>query len=52
MISYSGNLETKLFLLLPMEWEPYILNISSYPPSKLSNIVDVHVLASAQLPHY
>jgi hypothetical protein len=51
MISYSGNLEAKLFLLLPMEWEPYILNISSYPPSTLSNIVEVHVLASAQLPH-
>jgi hypothetical protein len=51
MISYSGNLEAKLLLLLTMEWEPYILDISSYPPSTLSNIVDVHVLASAQLPH-
>ncbi len=47
MISYSGNLEAKLFLLSPMESEPYILNISSYSPSTLSNIVDVHVLASA-----
>jgi hypothetical protein len=49
MISYSDNLEVKLFLLLPMEREPYILDISSYPPWTLWMYI---VLASAQLPHY